>query len=248
MKECGKYRNEIRIDPHNSNMYSIWTVPTFAIGQRAILIRTPSGNILWDCVSYIDNETIEKIKNLGGIGAIVISHPHFYTTHIEWAKIFNCEVYISEGNWLARKEATFQHVLSSPHTNDSDELIFYDGAIIIKRVGGHFPGSLVLYWKPYRKLLTADSIMVVPSGQNHFSEEMVSFSFMWSYPNMIPLDPDSILGIWRAVKHFDFEDCHSAWWNRDVRGNANRKVLYSAQTAVKFMGHKMHEILTDETA
>ena len=51
----------------------------FGIGQSARLIQTPHGNILWDLVAYLDEETIERIQELGGIKMIVISHPHFYT-------------------------------------------------------------------------------------------------------------------------------------------------------------------------
>ncbi len=29
--------------------------PSFAIGQRALLVRTPQGNVLWDCVSLLDD-------------------------------------------------------------------------------------------------------------------------------------------------------------------------------------------------
>jgi len=36
------------------------------------------GNILWDCVSLIDSDTVARIQALGGISAIAISHPHYY--------------------------------------------------------------------------------------------------------------------------------------------------------------------------
>ena len=37
------------------NLISITTAPAFGIGQRAQLLRTPNGNILWDCISLVDN-------------------------------------------------------------------------------------------------------------------------------------------------------------------------------------------------
>jgi hypothetical protein len=60
-----------------------------AIGQSAYLVRTPKGNVLWDCVSYLDVETIQTIKELGGLKAIAISHPHFFSTHIEYQSFGN---------------------------------------------------------------------------------------------------------------------------------------------------------------
>jgi hypothetical protein len=43
-------------------------------------VCTPEGNVLWDCVSLIDDATVTIINALGGLRAIAISHPHFYTT------------------------------------------------------------------------------------------------------------------------------------------------------------------------
>src|SRR4051794_25487006 len=60
-------------------LMAIGTTPDFAIGQRAFLVRTPRGNVLWDCVALLDDATIEIVRALGGIHAIAISHPHYYT-------------------------------------------------------------------------------------------------------------------------------------------------------------------------
>jgi len=66
------------------------------IGERAILLQTDVGNVLWDLVAFIDEPTIEFIKEKGGLKAIIISHPHFYTTHLEWARVFGCPIYLCE--------------------------------------------------------------------------------------------------------------------------------------------------------
>src|SRR3982750_2613962 len=72
---------DLQRDHHNvfnsliPNLTSVVTEPKFAIGQRAHIIQTPSGNVLWDCISLIDDATIEKIKALGGLSAIALSHP-----------------------------------------------------------------------------------------------------------------------------------------------------------------------------
>jgi hypothetical protein len=66
-----------------ANLIAIRTEPQVAIGQSTYLVRTPEGNVLWDCISYLDDETIEAIKGLGGVKAIAISHPHFFATNTE---------------------------------------------------------------------------------------------------------------------------------------------------------------------
>ena len=50
----------------------------FGIGQQALLVQTPAGNVLWDCISLVDDETVAAVRARGGIPAIAISHPHFY--------------------------------------------------------------------------------------------------------------------------------------------------------------------------
>jgi hypothetical protein len=79
----GEYKNKWKPFDDDERFWSIWTEPKFAIGQRAVLIKTTQGNVLWDCITFLDVETVEWINGMGGLAAIVISHPHYYTTHLE---------------------------------------------------------------------------------------------------------------------------------------------------------------------
>ncbi|KAK9238828.1 beta-lactamase-like protein [Lipomyces kononenkoae] len=234
-----KYKNEIRQHPEDPDLYSIFTVPQFAIGQRAMLMKTKQGkNILWDCITFIDDDTIERVKAMGGISAIVISHPHFYSSHVEWAHIFNCPVYLAapDKEWVMRPEPTVQHFF--------DKTLKLADDVEAVQVGGHFPGSLVLAWKGTH-LLVADSIAVVLSGlgERERLPGTTSFTFMWSYPNMIPLDPDAVFNIWNAIKDIEFDKVHSGWWGRVVYPDAKRRVLDSAKIFVGAMGYTKHAML-----
>jgi len=234
-----KYRNVFKKDKYHSGTISILTEPQFGIGQRAILCCSEKGNVLWDCITYIDDETVQRIKDLGGIEAIVISHPHYYSTSLHWAEAFNCKVYVSseDREWMMRQgpAQTFW---------TGKELELLGGEFKAVKVGGHFPGSSVMLWKSARKLFVADSITIIPSGVYHIDRpaDTASFTFMWSYPNMIPLPPDEVYGIWKAVADLDFEDTHGAFWTRDTRGESKKRVLDSAKLFIKFMGYHDHEI------
>ncbi|EFJ14070.1 hypothetical protein SELMODRAFT_424002 [Selaginella moellendorffii] len=46
------------------------------------------GNILWDCISFLDDATVAIIKSLGGLRAIAISHPYYYSTNSRWSEAF----------------------------------------------------------------------------------------------------------------------------------------------------------------
>lgn len=66
----------------------IGSTPKFAIGQRALLVQTSGGNLLWDCISLIEEPSAEVVRRLGGIAAIAISHPHYYSSMVEWSEQF----------------------------------------------------------------------------------------------------------------------------------------------------------------
>lgn len=106
LRDSNKYTNVFTEDKYHTGVVAVRTEPQVAIGQRAFLLRSPdgAGNILWDCITYIDDETVRQINELGGIKAIVVSHPHYFSTTLHWAEAFRCPVYISaeDGDWLAR--------------------------------------------------------------------------------------------------------------------------------------------------
>ncbi|WYZ42307.1 hypothetical protein EsH8_VI_000006 [Colletotrichum jinshuiense] len=244
LQDSKKHTNIFTKDKYHSGVIAICTQPQVAIGQRAFLLRSPSGNILWDCITYIDDETVRHINSLGGIAAIVISHPHYFSTALHWADAFGCKIYISaeDGDWLGRRGDA--HVMWEGQTME-----FLDGRFLAVKVRGHFPGSSVLLWKSEKKLFVADSVLVVPSGVYHVDRPQgtASFAFMWSYPNMIPLSPEDVYSIWKAVAGLEFDDAHSAFAGRDARGNAKRRLLESAQLFLKSIGYVDHPIHGEAT-
>jgi len=116
-----------------ANVYAIYSTPTFAIGQRAHLVQSPDGNVLWDCITNIDRSTIAIINALGGIKAIAISHPHYFSAIAEWSKAFgDVPVYVNalDNVWLTRPFPAIQ-LWHEQETN------LWDGIRLV-RCGGHF--------------------------------------------------------------------------------------------------------------
>ncbi|KAF2682467.1 hypothetical protein K458DRAFT_59243 [Lentithecium fluviatile CBS 122367] len=239
--ESDKQQNEFTTDEHDSRIHYITTKPLvpaqlpaglsdsittrkqLGIGERAILLQTPSGNILWDLIAFIDADTVSFIKSKGGLKAIVISHPHFYTTHLEWARVFGCAVYVckADAEWLNREDKAGVR----RWVEGTQEIV--PGVTAIQ-AGGHFDGSIFLHWEG--KLFIADTMMSVPSGFYHKSRlpNTSSFSFMWSYPNMIPLPPQKIHGIWKALKPFSFDTTYGGFPGQNVtRPDLKAQVLES---------------------
>ncbi|KAM0712150.1 hypothetical protein Q7P37_011244 [Cladosporium fusiforme] len=211
-----KYTNTFqRIDSNNPNLYSLTTTPKFGIGQRAILLKTPSGNILWDCLTLLDAGTEAFIKSHGGLRAIVISHPHYYTTHLRWGAAFDCPVYVSREDEVWTQRVDHGGVRRYIEVGEATREIV-PGVTAIK-TGGHFPGSLVLHWDSH--LFIADSLVTVPSALYHRKRPKgtSSYAFMWSIPNMIPLPPAEMRRMWRALEPWEFSWTHGAFVGLEVR-------------------------------
>jgi hypothetical protein len=215
--------NEIReIEP---GLHGIGTKPHFGIGQRALLVQTPGGNLLWDGQSYIDDTTIASLRALGGVEAISVSHPHFYGSSIEYAHAFDATVYLprADEEWITRPDPSIE---------------LYEGTrevlpgVTLVQTGGHFEGSAVVYWAAGAggkgALLTGDSIS--PAQDRRF------VTFMRSYPNYIPLPEPLIRGIVAAVQPYEFDRIYGGWWPTVVDRNAKRAIEKSAARYIKWLG------------
>jgi glyoxylase-like metal-dependent hydrolase (beta-lactamase superfamily II) len=193
--------------------------PQVAIGQRALIIERPGGGVMWDCTPVITDAALEAIAAKGGITAIAISHPHFYSTMVDWSRALGgVPIYLHEDNrdYVMRPDPA---------------IAYWDGeireiapGITLVRTGGHFAGSSVLHWADGAEgrgvLMTGDSIMVVPDTR--------WVSFMYSYPNLIPLNARAVERIVRTVKPFAYDRIYSGWWDRVLAADAKTAVQRSA--------------------
>jgi glyoxylase-like metal-dependent hydrolase (beta-lactamase superfamily II) len=209
------HRNSVR--QYEDRLLGVGTTPSFAIGQRALLLRTAHGNFLWDCVSLLDDATIEIIKSLGGLRGIAISHPHYYTTMVEWSRAFgHVPIYLhaADRDWVMRPDSAIEYW-------DGAQKEIEPGVMLI-HCGGHFAGGTVLHWTAGTDdrgaLLTGDILQVGPDS---------NVSFMYSYPNLIPLPADSVRAIDDALASLVYDRIYGAWWDRQIHSDAKAAVARS---------------------
>jgi glyoxylase-like metal-dependent hydrolase (beta-lactamase superfamily II) len=217
--------HKMLIEAVEPDLHRLKPEPKVGIGQFAHLIQTPNGNVLWDCVPFIDDATIETINKLGGISAIAISHPHFHTAMIEWSRAFNnAPIYIHVGN-----QVDVVYPDPAVHFWDGDTLSVLDGITLI-RCGGHFTGSAVLHWRDGADgkgaLFTADTIYIVADTRYA--------TFMYSYPNYIPLPPKKVRQIVTAVEPFAYDRLY-AGFGAVMNDDAKSKVIASAERYIRII-------------
>ncbi len=212
-----KFRNSWKQE--EQGVLSMKTEPNFAIGQQAFLIQSAEGNILWDCITLLDDATVALIRALGGVKAIAISHPHYYATMVEWSRAFHdAPVYLHESDrqWIQRKDANL--VFWSGETHEMQR-----GFTLI-RCGGHFDGYQVLEWNG--ALFAGDQPQVTPDRK--------WVTFLWSYPNMVPLGAAPVRGILRALEPVAFNRIYGAF-GRHVLEDAKGVVKSSAERYLQFV-------------
>jgi hypothetical protein len=213
-----------RVAAEGPGVTGIGAEPATAIGQRALLVRTPGGNVLWDMITYIGDDLIRQVRELGGISAIAISHPHFYGSMIEWAHAFGAPVYIHAADraWVARPDPAVVFWEGDTHPVG-------DGLTLIN-LGVHFAGGQVLHWAAGESgagaLLSGDIIQVVPDRR--------WVSFMFSYPNLIPERPATIRRALSLLEPYPFERVYGAWWRRNVAADGAAAVRRSAERYLRF--------------
>jgi hypothetical protein len=203
-----------RVEEVEPGLLGVGTEPDFAIGQRALCV----GPLMWDCISLVDDDTADRLTAVRRIEVIAVSHPHYYASMADWAERLGARILLHEGDR--------EHIMRpSPRLDlwGGESLALADGLELI-RLGGHFDGGTVCLWRDGAEgrgaLLAGDVITVVPDRR--------WVSFMWSYPNLIPLPASEIRRIRTRVQDLSFDRLYGAWWDRVVDHDARARVLHSA--------------------
>ena len=204
----------------DSGYLGIGIEPAIAIGQRLLLVETDEGNVIWDMIPLVDDAAVEAVTARGPVRAIAISHPHYYSGMVEWsARSVDSRqsspilLHEADPEWIMRPDPAIEL-----WSGDERELV---GGLTLLRLGGHFAGGTVLHDPATSTLLAGDIVMVIPDRR--------FVSFMWSYPNLIPLPAAEVERIAARLEAWQFDRILGAWWNRLVPRDGNEVVRRSAE-------------------
>lgn len=210
--------HHVRIE-RDGAFVGIGIVERFAIPQRALLVPSSVGTIMWDCTSLVTDGAVDEINRLGGVAMIAISHPHFYASMVEWAEALGGVPILLHGDdadWVMRPSPLIRHW-------HGDRLALADDVTLI-HLPGHFPGSSAL-WCPdpadpaRRVLLTGDSL--------HVTADRRHITVMHSVPNYMPVGPTTIADVRRRLDGVAFDDVYGFTWGLNLIGDADAAVAAS---------------------
>jgi hypothetical protein len=118
-------------------------------------------------------------------------------------------------------------------------IVFWEGetysigeGVMLVRCGGHFEGAQVLHWAAGAEgrgaLFTSDIIRVCLDRRY--------VSFMYSYPNLIPLPAPAIRRIVKALEPLPYDRIYGGWWGHNISHNAAAAVARSVERYLKAIG------------
>lgn len=207
LDELSRTGYKLVIDEVEPGLYGVSGSPAVGIGQRALLLQTNAGNLLWDPTGFVDEASAELVRGLGGVAVIAASHPHMFGAQLEWSRLFgDAPVMVAEADrdWVQRPGAAIHFWGGRRFRGGTD---FGGGieevlpGVTLRVVGGHFPGSAVVYWDAGADgrgvVLSGDTIFPTPDGK--------WATFMRSYPNSIPLSAAVVDRVANAVTDRPFD-------------------------------------------
>ncbi len=217
LDELARAGRRVQITELEADLFGITVEPKVGIGQQTHLVRTPAGSLLWDPVGYLDDDAVNRVRELGDVAAIAASHPHMFGVQVEWSKALGgVPVLVSGADvaWVQRPDPSIKTWSGR-----------YEVApgLTLHQIGGHFPGSSVVHWTAGAGgkgvLLVSDTI--------HANPDRATVTFLRSYPNRIPLSPAVVERITRAVTQLPFDRLYDNF-GRGVTANAASAVSESA--------------------
>ena len=210
-------------------LHRISVEPHVGIGQQAMLVGTPDGNLLWEPPSYIDDDVIAAVRALGGVAAVTASHPHLTGASVSWSDAFDgVPVYVASADrsWIRRP---------------SSAITLWSGAveplpgITLVQCGGHFPGSSMLHWADGAAgrgvMLTGDTIFI--------GADRTSVSALRSYPNRIPLPERAIRTILAALEPYRYDRLYGSF-GQVIDTGARHIVLASLERYIGWIRGDLH--------
>ena len=202
------------------NLFGIAVEPSFAIGQRALWVQTPAGNVFWDCISMVDESVRNRIAQSGGLKAIAISHPHYYSGMISWSRAFgDIPILLHEADrqWAVRTDGNVVF-----WTGDTHAVL---PGLTLVRCGGHFAGGTVLHWATGaggKGVIMSGDILQVTADNRHVG-------FMRSYPNYMPLSPAVVTLMLKRLEPYAYDRVYGAFWDRIIATGGKASVAGSAK-------------------
>lgn len=199
-------------------------MPGFAIPQRAMQLPTDAGNVLMECLPLVTDEAVAALRARGGVDRIVVSHPHFYSSMVEWSEALGgveILLHAADKAWVRRPSPRIRFW--------AGDVLRLSAGVTLVNVAGHFPGSTALHWAQGPHGRGA----LFPGDAPHVGLDRRQVAFMHSVPNHTPMLPSAVRRMRALLSGFDYEDVYGFSRGRNIIGGGRAAVEASFE---RFLG------------
>ena len=213
----------LRVDELERGRWGFTAEPKVGIGQTALLARSAGGNLLFDVPPFVAPEALRLIVELGGVAAIMASHPHCTARRsrgaMPWGDVL---VYVAQADraWVQRTDPVVV-----PWSQPFEVL----PGVSARQVGGHFRGQTIVRWPG------ADGAGVLLVGDACSLRPDSNVSFQRSYPNLIPPSPRAIGQIVTGFDAFGSDRLYDNFAGRLAAGTAD--IVHVSAESVRGVDH-----------
>jgi hypothetical protein len=91
-------------------------------------------------LGYLDEEAVDRVRELGEVTAIAANHPHMFGVQVAWSQTLGgASVLVSEADvdWIQRPD---------PAIRTWSGRYQVAPGLVPHQIGGHFPASSVVHW------------------------------------------------------------------------------------------------------
>lgn len=191
----------------DDGMPALGLEPGFAINQRALVIRGEHASVLWEALPLVTEEAIAAITRDGPIQYIALSHPHFYSAMQRWSEALGnipILIHAADKEWVPAGARNVQF-----WTGDQFEIA---PGLTLLHVAGHFAGSAALHWLDAR----APDGVLFPGDALQVSNNRKHVSFLYSYPNAIPMHASAVERMRTLLAPFAFARVYGFTWRLNI--------------------------------
>ena len=167
------------------------------------------------------------VAGLGGLAGVAVSHPHYYSTMVDWSHAFGrVPVYVhrDDARWVMRPDPVVGF-----WAGDVRALF---GGLGLVRTGGHFDGFQVLHWPAG----AGGRGVLLAGDQPYVCADRRWVSFMYSYPNLVPLGPAAVRRVVAALRPLTFDRLYGAFPGQVVDTDAKGAVERSVARYLRMIG------------
>jgi hypothetical protein len=190
-------------------------MPGFAIPQRMLLLPAGDGNLLWECLSLVTDEAVDALRARGGVAAIAISHPHFYTSMVEWSEALGgvpILLHAADRQWVQRPSPRIESWDGDVHALSAE--------LTLVRCGGHFEGSTAVHWRRGPRGGGA----LFPGDAPSVAMDRRHVAFHYSSPNHMPMRSADVRAMRERLRGFGFDDVYGFSRGRNIIGGGRAAV------------------------